>query len=147
MTYADTSFLASLYIEDANTDRAVELAEGGHGSYPLTPFLRLELRNAVRLAAFRKMIASRQATDILQDIEDDRQGAFLADTPAAWTELLERAEMLSAGHTAKTGIRTLDLIHVATAVTLGVDTFLTFDARQRALALKVGLKVLPEADG
>ena len=143
MTYADTSFLVSLYLCDANTERAVKLAESMDASYPMTPFLRLELRNAVRLAAFRKMIAPRQAAAILGDIDDDRRGGFLADTAVAWTELLDQAEALSSRHTVKTGVRALDIVHVATAVTLRADRFLTFDTRQGKLAGQAGLTVLP----
>ena len=32
------------------------------------------------------------------------------------------------------GCRTLDLLHVAVALTLGVKTFVSFDERQRAVA-------------
>ena len=41
------------------------------------------------------------------------------------------------------GCRTLDIIHVAAALVLGAKEFVTFDARQGALAKKVGLTVRP----
>ena len=43
--------------------------------------------------------------------------------------------------TAKGGHRTLDIMHVATAVHLGAKQFLTFDSRQRQLAKYAGLRV------
>jgi predicted nucleic acid-binding protein len=55
--------------------------------------------------------------------------------------VLRHSRSLSAQTTAKGGHRTLDIFHVATAVHLGASRFLTFDARQRALALHAGLEV------
>lgn len=53
------------------------------------------------------------------------------------------AEAISVAHTAKRGTRTLDVLHVAAATTLGARTFLSFDLRQRLLAENCGLRVLP----
>jgi predicted nucleic acid-binding protein len=44
---------------------------------------------------------------------------------------------------AKLGCRTLDIIHVAAALVLGIKEVVTFDGRQRALAKQVGLTVKP----
>jgi len=143
MTYADTSFLASLYLNDANTPQAVELAQSGTAPYALTPFIRLELANAVRLANFRKMITAKQERDIFRNIEQDRGTGFLAETPIAWSEILDQAEEVSAKYTPKIGVRTLDLLHAAAAIILASGTFLTFDTRQRTLAERIGLKVQP----
>jgi hypothetical protein len=40
-------------------------------------------------------------------------------------------------------VRSFDLLHVGMAVALGATEFLTFDARQAALAKAAGLKVKP----
>jgi predicted nucleic acid-binding protein len=40
------------------------------------------------------------------------------------------------------GTRSLDVLHVATAVTLGAKHFVTYDERQGALAKVVGLTLL-----
>ena len=45
-------------------------------------------------------------------------------------------------NTARNGNRTLDILHVATAVHLGARIFLSFDARQQNLALPAGLEPL-----
>jgi hypothetical protein len=37
----------------------------------------------------------------------------------------------------------LDILHVATAMVLGVRDFASFDGRQRQLAKRAGLRVLP----
>lgn len=48
----------------------------------------------------------------------------------------------SAQDTAKLGTRTLDVLHVATALALGAQRFVTYDTRQAALVKAVKLRVL-----
>jgi predicted nucleic acid-binding protein len=43
-------------------------------------------------------------------------------------------------HTATLGFRTADIMHVASAMVLGCDTFWSFDARAKRLAGLVGLR-------
>lgn len=43
-------------------------------------------------------------------------------------------------HTPVLGCRTLDVLHVATAIELGLRDFVTFDTRQTRLAAAVGVK-------
>lgn len=50
---------------------------------------------------------------------------------------------LSRRHSARVGARMLDVLHVASALDLKPDAFLTFDERQRKLAKAEGLRVLP----
>ena len=56
--------------------------------------------------------------------------------------MLDAAAELSAAHTAELGTRTLDVLHVATAVVLGLIHFVSYDKRQLALAKRVGLKIV-----
>ena len=44
-------------------------------------------------------------------------------------------------HSEKLGTRSLDILHVASALVLGSTSFVTFDRRQAALARASGLKV------
>ncbi|MCX6876427.1 MAG: hypothetical protein NTW21_21855 [Verrucomicrobia bacterium] len=55
--------------------------------------------------------------------------------------VLRLSRVLAAQTTATGGRRTLDIFQVATAVHLGTRRFLTFDARQQALATHAGLEV------
>jgi predicted nucleic acid-binding protein len=57
--------------------------------------------------------------------------------------VFDHAEFLSAAHTAVIGARSLDILHVAAASLLGARQFVSFDRRQRSLAFKAGLKILP----
>lgn len=58
-----------------------------------------------------------------------------------WADVHQRAEGLSARYTESGGHRLADILHVATALHLGADEFLTFDANQKKLAVAEGLKV------
>ena len=143
VAYADTSFLFSLYAQDANTPRAAELATASAGALLLTPLQRIELRNALRLSVCRGDMTEGECRRLLEQIEADTKTGALAETPVSWAEVYAEAEALSAAHTGKTGTRAFDVVHVASAAALGAKAFFTFDARQKALAVKAGLKVKP----
>ncbi len=55
---------------------------------------------------------------------------------------ITRATQLSTAHTESLGARAIDLLHVASALTLESELFLTTDARQAQLAKSEGLKVV-----
>lgn len=143
VAYADTSFLFSLYAQDANTARAAELSATLHGALFVTPLQRFELRNALRLSVFRGDVAVEECRRLLDLIEADIQAGALVETPVAWAEVYAEAEALSAAHTAKLGIRAGDVLHIAAAAALGAKAFYTFDTRQKSLAVKAGMKVKP----
>ena len=143
VVYADTSFLFSLYAQDANTARAAELAGTQHGALIVTPLQHFELCNALRLSVFRGDIAEDECRRLLDLIETDIKTGALVETPVSWTEVYAEAEALSAAHTGKAGTRALDVLHVASAAAVGAKNFYTFDTRQKALAVKAGMKVTP----
>lgn len=143
VVYADTSFLVSLYGQDANSAQAQTMAAGFGAPIALTPLLRHEARNAVRLALFRKEITSEECAAVLAAIDANVKTGALVETPVAWADVYAEAESLSASHTEKLGTRATDVLHVASAVALGLKRFYTFDARQKSLAQKVGMKVAP----
>jgi predicted nucleic acid-binding protein len=143
VVYADTSFLFSLYAQDANTARAAQFVESLDAALVLTPLQRHELRNAFRLAAFRRDITGGECQKLLDTFLGDIQAGVLVETPVAWAEVFAEAEALSAAHTEKLGNRGFDVLHVAAAAALGANVFVTFDARQKALAVKSGMKVRP----
>jgi predicted nucleic acid-binding protein len=73
-------------------------------------------------------------------LSDLATGVF-AHATAAWPEVLLEAERLSAGHSETIGTRSLDILHVASALVLGAEQFATFDTRQGTLARAAGLRV------
>jgi len=141
VAYADTSFLFSLYVQDANTARAAQLGANLQGALIVTLLQRFELRNALRLSVFRGDISDDECRRLLDLIEADAKTGALVETPVSWAEVYTEAEALSAAHTGKLGTRAMDVLHVAAAVALGAKVFLSFDARQSTLAAKAGMTV------
>jgi predicted nucleic acid-binding protein len=138
--YADTSFLVSLYVLDSNS--ALAAAQMKHIKLPvlLTPFGEVELVNALYLRLFRKELvrSTVKAAHSLftRDIQD---GVF--DTEPLMPTVYARAKLISPKQTPHLGTRTLDVLHVASALVLQADAFFTFDRNQEKLAKAVGLVV------
>lgn len=145
-TYQDISFLCALYREQDNSRPADAFRAGMAVPLLVTPLLEFEFRQAARLQVWlhgqdkRKGYGPPEADLMLADWETDIAAGRIQIVPADADAVLRQAEHLSRGHTAKLGNRTLDILHIATAVHLQVEQFLTFDARQRQLARAAGLK-------
>ncbi|MFA5057840.1 MAG: type II toxin-antitoxin system VapC family toxin [Opitutaceae bacterium] len=136
--YADTSFLVSLYVQDANSARAVSEAPRLLPAF-LTPLIEHELRNAIRLCVFRRQITTMQREKALHDLESDMAAGVLHIAPLDWPKALKYAEALGRRHTEASGARGMDILHVASALALRAGRFVTFDERQREFARLAGL--------
>jgi predicted nucleic acid-binding protein len=143
VAFADTGFIASLYLEES-TSQAADAALGNRReSLPLTPLVMLELRNAINRAVQRRHITAAQRDALWQDVEADIASGFLVPAPVASGPLHDMARKLSDRHTPALGTRSLDLLHVAAALILEAKEFFSFDDRQRKAAAREGLKVKP----
>lgn len=140
--YPDTSFLISLYTPDSNSGQAVAAMSRSQIDFLLSPFIEVELTNGILLRAFRREIEPGQAKAALAAFgQDVTSGVFrMTPLPAA---IYDRAQRLARTHTATLGVRTLDVLHVASALVLGAETLYTFDVRQRKLATAVELRTAP----
>jgi predicted nucleic acid-binding protein len=136
--YADTSFLVSLYSPDSNSTEAAGRMQQAPLPLLLTPLGELELVNALQLRLFRKEVHSAEVRAAYKLFRADMRDGILSmkSLPAA---IYTQAKLLALRWTAKIGVRTLDIIHVAAALALEVETFNTFDDRQRKLARAAGL--------
>jgi hypothetical protein len=100
-----------------------------------------ELRNAVRLHVFRKQIIPSDAAEILHKQALGLQNGVYSPAVPALADVNRETERLGALHTATMGTRTLDILHFAQVLVLGLKEFPTFDERQPKLAKAAGLKV------
>ena len=141
--YADTSFLLSLYAPDANSAAAAATMAKLRPPLPCTQLQQAEVRNATRLRVFRKELTPAERDAALEQFANDLASGILTPTPLVWADVWRETERLSARHAETIGARTLDLLHIAAARTLGVTELLTFDVRQRAVARAEGLRVKP----
>ena len=147
-TYADASFLVSLYLRDSNSAIATALLQKSRLALALTSLQRHELRNALRLAVFKTKGLSAAITELdarnaLAQVDADLKSGNLVEVSLSWNDTMAEAERLGRAHTMTLGVRGMDLLNVAAAVTTKAQTFLTFDVRQRALAQAAGLRVRP----
>jgi predicted nucleic acid-binding protein len=145
MISCDTSFLSSLYLVDVHTPKARARLQEIRRSVGLvlSPFHQYELSNAIRLSIFRGLRDRAAGEAILAAFEADiASGHFDLPTCNLASVLIE-AKRLSASHTVTGGHRAFDILHVAAALRLGANEFLTFNYNQRKLALAAGLKAGP----
>ena len=150
--YADTNFYTRVYLElpeSADADRLLHDAKQNEAPpLPVTWLHRAEVLNAFQLHVFQAQdagqpyVSSRQAALALGNFRGDIQKAeFLRLAVIPDTELESKFEELSLRRTARYGFRTYDLLHVASALLLGCDTFWSFDAKSTQFAKLEGLKV------
>lgn len=139
--YVDTGIVAKLYCLEATSPEASRLVARYRAPLPYTQFHELELRNALRLKAFRGEISAPELSIALQRWDEDVANGVWRRPAYALADVFVTAETLSAAHTAHTGCRTLDVLHVAAAVVLRAAEFVTWDERQARLAHAAGLRV------
>ncbi len=145
--YADTSFLCSLYRTQQHTPTADAIRAAFSEPLHFTSLLEFEFLQSIELQVW---LNSNDRSKGYSRREADRMITGWQSHIATGTNLLIPSDMdavmtvsrsLSSQFTAKGGHRTLDIFHVATAVHLRARKFLTFDSRQRSLALHAGLEV------
>jgi predicted nucleic acid-binding protein len=139
--YPDTSFIISFYTPEWEFAQAREYMAAGAPSLIYTPFHRLEVRTGLRARVFRKSSTVSELQIAFRQMEEDIVEGILHHTPLNWSDALREAERLGEAHLTETGVRSGDLLHVASAVVLGAREFVTFDQRQTKLARRAGLKV------
>ncbi len=141
--YFDSAIIVKLYVKEATSPDAIQLVGAYVAPYLLTQWQALEVKNAIRLKAFRKEIAAAEMNQSITAFEQDVATGRWQRPVYSAAIVEQKAEELSASHSAMLGCRTLDIIHVAAAVVIGAREFVTFDGRQGAMATHAGLAVKP----
>ena len=127
--YADSSAILKRYVDEPDSDRAVEwltsdpvLVTGRHTLVEVR-------RNLARLLAPSDATAARAA------LAGDLESFAIVELDGSTCEL-------AATIAEQTGVRTLDALHLGAARRLGTSlTFLTFDVRQAQVARSLGMAV------
>ncbi len=139
-TYVDPSALLKLYVHQPESREMSAWRTRVKGALAVTHHGRVEITNGICLAAFRRYITVEAMSDALASFEEDfGEGRYIQDD-LLWRATLKRAGNLSQKHTPVLGCRSLDVLHVASALELELKNFLTFDRRQQKLAKAAGLK-------
>ena len=146
--FADTSLLCALYRRQDNTDEADALVARFDEPLCISSLVAFEFRQSARLQVFRfsndrtQGFSKAEAERMLGKFELNLASGAVEILPVDWGDVHSLAERLSARKTMGNGHRTLDVLHVATAIHAGLQTFLTFDGNQAALARSEGLQLL-----
>ena len=138
--YADPSALLKLYIHQPESARMSVWRSRLRGPLAVTHHSRVEIINGICLAGFRKDVTPEALTDALASFDEDFAEGRYVKADLLWRAALQRAGELSRRHTATLGCRSLDVLHVASALELGFKNFLTYDRRQQKLAQSAGMK-------
>lgn len=127
--YADSSALLKRYVDEPDSDLAVELLASDPQLVTGRHTLVEVRRNLARLLAGSAVTAAREG------FADDIAAFAIVELDATTCEL-------AATIAEQTGVRTLDALHLGAARRLGTSlTFLTFDVRQAQGARSLGFTV------
>ena len=144
--YADTSFLASLYlVGDVHHGRAVASLQTWRTApeLPLTPFGVVELENTFARLQHAGQLHAAEVRALMAAVKTDVGTGLLRSAPLRAYEWLQQGRDFTRLITPQTGTRTLDCLHLALARIDRATTFATFDNNQRRAALAAGFAVLP----
>jgi len=141
--YFDSAIIVKLYVREANSPDAIRLVGACLAPCWLTQWQVLEVRNAIRLKAFRKEVTAGEMNQSIAAFQQDIAAGRWQRHVCSAAAVEQMADELPASHSAMLGCRTLDIIHVAAAIVIGAKEFVTFDGRQAALAKLAGLTVKP----
>jgi predicted nucleic acid-binding protein len=145
--FADTSFVCALLHVQGNSPLAWDYTRESPGDVLISTLIAFEFKQSARLQTFRfdsdrtQGWAERETGRMLAQFDANVESRAFVIAEVDWPDVHSLAERLSAAHTRKAGHRTLDVLHVATALHLKAERFLTLDAGQATLARAVGLTV------
>ena len=141
--YADSRFLVSCSVPDANAIAARTWL--ANNPVPLTyrSLHALEVSNAFQLAICRGVISPAQAQAALANLQTDLQSGRLVKAQVNWPLVMRLATSYTRKYSASIDCRSLDILHIPSAKSLQANQFVSFDLRQRSLAVQTGLPVGP----
>ena len=145
--YYDTGLLLKLYTAEPESPAVQAFVHHRAQAIQITDLHHAECVSAFRLKQFRGECTATEATGALKLLEEDIRAGVLRMVAVEWSQVWKKCRSLAEAHAALTGCRTLDALHVASALMLGAREFITSDHRQTAFASKVGLSVTDPTRG
>lgn len=139
--YFDTSALIKLYYPEAESETLAAWIGENNIAISVSLFHEVELLNAFALKLFRNEITQNQFEMLVDCLAQDKIYGVLAGLDLNFSDVLLSAADLSRRHTGALGCRSLDIIHVASAIEGKFEYFLSYDHRQNALVENSGLEM------
>ena len=140
--YVDPSALLKLYLKEPESRAMAAWRKKIGDPLLVTHHGRVELTNGIGLAAYRGIITDKVHDAAIAALDDDFAQGRYRQGDVLWRATLKRAGELSRKHTRSIGCRSLDILHVASALELEFKHFATFDIRQQQLARAASLKII-----
>jgi predicted nucleic acid-binding protein len=88
------------------------------------------------------MIEVGESRQLIRLLEQEVRLGYWPHLEFDWTEAARTACELAAEHSLNMPVRSMDLFHVAIAIEVAADRFLSFDTEQNALAEAAGLALV-----
>ena len=139
--YLDTSALVKLYYPEPHSEWLESRVKEWNFPLLFSPLHELELSNAFFLKVFWKHLNKKASGEILNHVKKDIESGVLIRPLLNWNSVYKQALDLGSRYTPSVGCRSLDLLHIATALVAQNTLFVTFDEKQGRVAKKAGLKV------
>ena len=140
--YYDSGVLVKLYVREESSDTVARFLATRGEAVIVNNLHELEIRNALRLKRFRDEIDDGQLAASMAMLDTDLAAGRLIRGRIDWPSICAEAERLSAAMAVSTGVRTIDLLHVAAALSQVSSGLVSLDQRQRAAARASGLEVV-----
>ena len=140
--YYDSGVLVKLYVREESSETIVRFLAARAEAVLLNTLHELEIRNALRLKRFRDESDDGRLAASMAMLASDFTAGRLIRSHVDWPPVHVEAERLSAAMSAETGVRTIDLLHVAAALNQAASGLVSLDRRQRAAARAAGLEVV-----
>jgi predicted nucleic acid-binding protein len=140
IVYADTSFLFSLFVPDANSSAAAAVMKRVRPPLLATEFAEFEFSNALNWRIFQKELRASEEQAVLLSLSKDVRDGLIRIVPIS-AATFAHARRIARTQTRLLDTRSLDVLHVASALALRAGSFCTFDKNQARLAGALGLRV------
>ena len=148
----DTSALVRLAWREAKTDQLIEAFRGlGRPPLVVSDMVLLEAETAIRAKAFQEKsglgrgmhaAVNRTMKAALKRLQDMRERGLILKADTDWVEWMRYSRLLTKKWAESHGARTMDILHVAFALSTRCDSLFTCDERQALVAQGEGLEVV-----
>jgi predicted nucleic acid-binding protein len=149
--FADTSLLCALYRKQGVANSAKQVVtQLKKSSLVISDTVEFEFRASLQLQVFRykrgdqEGLSAQEAKEAKERFAADVGAGVIKIVPSEWAQVVAYATDLAERLSNTVGARSMDIVHVATAIMSQCDCFATFDDEQWRLALSEKLIVLPD---
>ena len=142
MIYLDSSSLVALYYPEAKSDQILAYLRKTKLPIAFTWLHELEFTNGLQQKLFRGETGEASVNATLNLLLRDKENNVFDQRAIPWPTVFQTTLRLSRTYSPIFGTRTLDLLHVAAAIALEAEEFMTSDERQAKVAAKESLRLV-----